>query len=233
MDDELLSALGRARRDELASGGDAMHAADPPLSNTERQRVLAGVFAELDSRGETETPASAKVIAPSRWRTAVVGAALAIAAALVLLLARPFGENGQLAPLPGFAITRVEGGTSSVRSDPGQGPLQLRSPSDAIDVVITPDARVSGELGVVVVARSEGVEPRMAVITERVERSANGAVRIRGPLDRFVRLARGTWRIEWWVSHAGAEPRTLDALADARAAHAWRSVTTEAIIASD
>jgi hypothetical protein len=230
MDDELLPALGRVRRDELAAEGDAMHAADPPLTSQERERVLAGVFAELDDRDAPHHPPAAKVLAPSRWRVAVVGAALAIAAALVLVLARPAGE---LAPLPGFAITRIEGGTSSVRSEPGQGPLQLRSPSDAIDIVITPEARVQGDVAVVVVARSEGTTPRIATITDRVERSANGAVRIRGPLDRFVELGRGTWHIEWWLSHEGAEPRTLDALADPKAARAWRRVTTEAIIATD
>lgn len=237
MDDELLSTLGRLRRDELAepsAEADPVHAAEAPLTNTERTRVLEAVFAKLDADEPEPSTSAAKVIAPSRWRSgALVGAVLAIAAALVLVIARPsMHHDDELSALPGFTITRLEGGASALRSDPAQGLLRLRSVSDAIDIVITPDVRVHEHLAVVVVARGDDGERRMATITDVVERSPDGALRIRGPLDRFVVLAPGTWTIEWLVGRAGAEPTTLAALDDAKAARAWRSVTMEAIIAS-
>lgn len=237
MDDELLSTLGRVRRDELAepsAEADPVHAAEAPLTNTERTRVLDSVFAKLDADERESTTSGAKVIAPSRWRSgALVGAVLAIAAALVLVIARPsVHHDDEMSALPSFTITRIEGGASAVRSDPGSGPLQLRSVSDAIDIVITPGARVHEQLTVVVVARGDDGTRRMVTITDLVERSPDGAIRIRGPLDRFVVLAPGAWTIEWLVSRKGAEPRSLAALDDAKAGSAWRSVTTKAIIAS-
>jgi HAMP domain-containing protein len=237
MDDELLSTLGRVRRDELAepsAEADPVHTAEAPLTNTERTRVLDAVFAKLDAGEPDATTSGAKVIAPSRWRSgALVGAVLAIAAALALVIARPSAQqHDELAALPSFTITRLEGGASVMRSDPGSGPLQLRSASDAIDIVITPGARVHEPLAVVVVARGEDGAPRLVAITELVERSSDGAVRIRGPLDRFVVLAPGTWTLDWVVSRVGAEPRSIEAFDDAKVAHAWRVVTTKAIIAS-
>ncbi|HWB77911.1 MAG TPA: hypothetical protein VG755_23265 [Nannocystaceae bacterium] len=235
MDDELLSTLGRVRRDELAepsAEAEPVHTAEAPLTNTERTRVLDAVFAKLEA--EDTAASGAKVITPSRWRSgALLGAVLAIAAALVLVIARPsVRHDDELSALPSFTITRLEGGTSAVRSDPRAGPLHLRSSSDAIDIVVTPGTRVHEQLAVVVVARGGDGAPRMAVITDLVERSPDGALRIRGPLDRFIVLAPGKWTIEWLVSRAGAEPQSIAALDDAKAKRAWRSVTTEAIIAS-
>src|SRR5262249_30456431 len=147
---------------------DPVHVAEAPLTNTERTRVLDAVFAKLDA--DESTASGAKVIAPSRWRSsALVAAVLAIAAALVLVIARPSARHeDELSALPSFTITRLEGGTSAVRSDLGSGPLQLRSISDEIDVVITPGARVHEPLAVIVVARGEVGAPRMAIITDLV-----------------------------------------------------------------
>lgn len=245
MADELLSALGKLRREELASDpaqGDPVHAADPTLTTTERNRVLDAVFTQLGAADASapvpqgSAPAEAKVLSPARWRSAaLLGAVLAIAAAVVLVLARPGGGTryDEGAALPSFSITRLEGGASAVRSDPGTRPLQLRSPHDAIDLVITPSTRVHDELGVVVVARPTEGAPRLATITKQVERSADGAIRIKGPLDQFIALDPGAWKLEWLVGRVGAEPTTLAAVDDAKAAGAWRRVTMEAIIASD
>jgi hypothetical protein len=230
MDDELLHALGRIRRDELANASSRsvpMHDA-VPLTASERQRVLAAVFERLD--GTPPLPETAAPIELRRWRSGVlIAGALATAAALVLMLARPTAPVGGPTPLPEYSFTRIGGSSSEVRSEPSTQVVRLADPGEPIDWVITPRSRVRDELAVTIVARPEQGAPRLADVTTRAERSPDGAVRLRGPLRELIALAAGRWTIEVIISPAGAAPRTVAELDDG-SDHAWRGDTVEVMI---
>jgi len=225
VDDELLRALGREhRRAEreadaaMAEGTDTT--AEPafetdffrPLSADERASVLDAAFERIDAEqaGSSVEPAAR---ASGRGRTiAVIGAALAMAAALVLWIARPQAPSGTL---PGYTLTTLRGGTSDVRSDPTQVNRELVLQGDRpIEAVLTPSKSIDGELAVTVVARSTDGR-RVFAPVDAAEISENGAVRLKGPLSRFARLEPGDWEVTLVVSPAGDRPEDAEvALSD-------------------
>jgi hypothetical protein len=208
MDDDELEALGRLRRRELA---EPEVAADARATASEREGALDAVFARLEAapHASTSNEPSATIVRPSRWRApGLVAAAIALAAMLVLWIARPSTQID--AQVPAYAITRVEGGAASVRSEPAGTALVLQSPADPINVVLTPKVAVRGELEVwIAVHDVDGRSVQRVDVTARVERSADGVVRLRGPLDAFVALSAGVWRLDVAIAKAGAGPRAV------------------------
>lgn len=145
MTDELLRALGRHQREDLAKHSDgeaSVPAGDDedelarPLDEGERAQILDGLFDRLD--GEDEAPAEAKSeIAPEpkpeaggqvieldsrRRRTVIVGTLVSAAAAAALIF---FGRSlldpdpsTLVASVPDYTITSLEGGSAAQRSAP-------------------------------------------------------------------------------------------------------------------
>lgn len=233
MDDELLRALARPRPRAAPDGEPSMqtssearhdaHAIDEiarPLSDAERESVLDAVFERLDAADVDATPSAAPVVQlgerkASRARLfAGLGVVLAIAAALVLWIAVP--RPGPSDALPGYSITSLHGGDSAVRSDPQalDRVLVLESPDAPIDVVVSPAQAVAVPLAVTLVASGAGAAARMVGV-EAAEISPSGAVRLRGPLSRFVALDRGAWELAIVVSPRDHVPaNAAAALAD-------------------
>lgn len=229
MDDELLRALGRAQRNPAAMQTTAPHdSASPapvrddltrPLDSAERALVLDALFAEIDVQrdpGPAETPVvpAPEIRSRSRARLAgVIGAVVAIAAALVLWLGRP---PASYAELPSYAMTELQGGVSAVRSDPSalDRVLDMR-PGGKIQLVMTPAVPSKEPLVVDLVAQQEGAEDRMVRVTPEV--SPSGAVRLTGVLTDLIALEPGPWTITVVVSPAAAAPDDPEAALSAAA----------------
>jgi hypothetical protein len=209
VDAELLRALGRAQqRDEedamnTATTGEQTNGAElqRPLDDRERAAVLDGMFEEIDRKAAVVPPASR---GRNRW-IAIVGAAVAIAAALVLWIAWPRGSTIEL---PRYAITELRGGAAEVRSDPRalDRTLVLRR-GDPIAVVVTPERPGTAALSIWLLAHGGG-EPVMAKVDAMV--ASSGAVKIEGPIDRWLTLAPGEWTIDVLVAPADAAPTSAD-----------------------
>jgi hypothetical protein len=237
VDDELLRALARhsprvhAESDpgmptssdaslDVGAGGSEL---SRPLSAEERNSVLDAVFARVDAEA-VDAAAAPTVLAErraSRGRmAAVIGTVLAIAAALVMWMARP-GVDAVDA-LPGYSVTGLRGGASAVRSDPTalDRELLLADAASEIDVVVSPERAVAGPLAVTLVAETAGQPPRMVEV-EAAEISASGAVRLRGPLSRFIALEPGAWQLWVVVTPSDRRPASADAvLAEASSSRA-------------
>ncbi|MBK8713971.1 MAG: hypothetical protein IPN32_04435 [Deltaproteobacteria bacterium] len=213
MDDELLRALARTQRRGNApdtSMPDAQPLPIPapeliaPFDSAERDALLDAVFAEVD--GDTAaaqvTPITAAPKATRGRAVGLVAVALAIAAVLVLWLARP---GGSVAPLPSYELTELRGGAATVRAEPGDVDRELAlAPGDRIEVTLTPAAPSTAAMVVDLVAQSPG----RADVTARVpaQVSPSGAVRVSGPLDALVALEPGAWQIWVVLSPADAAP---------------------------
>jgi hypothetical protein len=205
MADELMQALARLRREEHASEG------PPPLADAAREDVLAGVFARLDAEAHDDAPHAAEVVplARRRWIAPLLAV---LAAAVLLVVLRPTASDSLL---PSYSITRARGGDAAVRSTP-DGPTQhllLKSSQESIEIVVTPSTATSTVIDVVLVARRADREPVRSVVTDRAQIAPQGAIRLHGPLDRFIALEPGTWRIDIVVSPAGATDREHGAVA--------------------
>ncbi len=214
MKDDLLRALARTQRDDQGTGTPmqdvkATSGQTPapdrfaPLEPAERDALLDAVFARVDAR----TPAGSvpPVVGAQRPRraTAIAMALIvAVAAMAVLWLARP-GTGG--ATLPSYALTELSGGASAVRAEPGahDGELELLA-SDRIELTVTPAQAGPAALVVDLVAQAPGRPDVMARVPAEI--SASGAVRLEGPLDRFIALTPGSWQIWVVISPAADAP---------------------------
>jgi hypothetical protein len=255
MSDDLLSALGRVQREDLEEpSAVADDALSRPFDADEREDILAGVFGRLDAseaepepEGEGQTQVEepsepqrkdTKVVAlVRRSRVALVSSVLAVAAAAALVWwVAPSGrESGTVATVPVYTFTQLRGGIAGTRSDPSAPSgealpeLELRHDS-SIDWVLTPEQPTGEPVGVALFARSAAGEvafvPRLGV-----ELSERGAVRIKGPLNRFVMLAPGTWTVTLLLAAADQLPNDAERAGEGSAA--WRSLMVRVIIVAD
>jgi hypothetical protein len=236
VDDELLRALARRQARSRAENDPAMHTATDesydesegndalmrPLDAAEREAVLDAVFSRLDAGDVADSEpvgAVAPAIAlesrrPSRGRLgAMLGAAVAIAAALVLWIARPGVRPGEA--LPDYAISTLHGGASTVRSDPTEvdRTLVLTDGAQSIDVVVAPAHAVTGPVAVTLIAEASD-RPAQLVAVDSAEISPSGSVRLRGPLSKFIVLEPGTWQLWIVITRADDRPTSAEAARD-------------------
>lgn len=217
MDDELLRALGRTQRRGAPSPPpmpDAPPSPSPapellaPFDTAERDALLDAVFAKVD--GDAATPEVTPIVAAKRSHArslGLVAIAVAIAAALVLWVARP-SDTG--AALPSYALTELRGGAATVRAEPGDTDRELLlARGERIELTLTPAQPTTAPLVVDLVARSPGHADVTARVPAQV--TASGAVRLAGPLDDFIALEPGAWQLWVVLSPAAAAPR--DAIA--------------------
>lgn len=185
-----------------------------PFDTGEREALLDAVMARLSDGDASKTdnpPAPTPVveIASARKRSGttimVAGVLALIAASLVLWLAtRP--PSGPVDALPHYAFTVVRGGDASTRSATElDEELELHA-HDAIEFVVTPDEPHRSPIAVALVAEPVGGHATLVTVPEATI-SSSGAVRLEGPLDGFVKLAPGSWKIAVIVAPEGALPK--------------------------
>lgn len=238
MTDELLRALGeRQARDPVAPPGadPVLAAATTPFEGDERTRLLDGVLDALDgldARSEGSPPSPEVVELSSRRRSvmALVGAAVALAAAVVLWL----GLRGPVAPtaegaLPPYAATRLDGGTATMRSlDGPPSTLSLR-PDARLDWILTPRSPVRVPVGAVILAVAPD-QPGVLLEPRGLEVSAEGVVRITGAAAEVLPLPAGRWAITVLLGPPHALPHTAAEAEATTDDQAWSRVSFEVSI---
>jgi len=242
MEDDLLQMLGedlRDRRDRVERG-DAPAELHDSLGVEEQEAVLDATFDQLHSQQPAESSELAEVVpmAPRRERAtgiAVVGALLAVAAAVLLWwgLPRTNSDAEVVVSLPRYVVTLLHAGEASHRSAPEAALAWIElAPDGPIELMLTPTTPVREPLAVVLVARRVGEAPTLVRLSEGVEISANGGVRISGRLDRFVTLAAGSWTLEILVGPPTVLPEDGSALSSAPKPPPWRKIVVHATIVS-
>lgn len=226
-----LQPLGEARRRELREpGDDTVTEVERPLDAAERDAVLAAAFARIDAAPAPApvVPLPTRGVQTRRWALAAIVSVLA--AVLVAWFALGSPTDPAAGQLPGYALTRRDGGRSEVRSDPTQAPIEVRV-GGGVDWTLTPALPVRVPFDVAIVA-ADGDRERTAIVTDQVERSEDGAVRLHGPLTRLIALEPGTWRVAIVVAPVGTVPRAAD-LATIRAGvpAKWQAVELDVKIA--
>lgn len=243
MDEELLRRLGRRQRDDLEAEPEL--GLPRPFEGRERELLLDEVFARLEGEGEgegetevetgTETESEPEVAntvelrRPSRG--AVVVFASLLAAASVLLWWGVAGREPapQLAQLPSYEITRLQGGVASSRAEAPKGELPTLRADSAIDWVFTPAQAIRSPLAVAMGARSvsggEAFAPRVDA-----EISAEGAVRLRGDLDAYLELEAGQWTLFVFVAPPDRLPSALVSGDDTQA---WQTIAVDVKIVDE
>jgi hypothetical protein len=223
MNDELLRALGRHQREELAALEAAALEHDELLRPFDDRTRDALLDAALVRPG-------AQVIELRRRRVAVIGVLLASAAALTFVI-RGAGEGSQ--PDPGQAVAvlpdytgQLRGGQARQRGEQDrQATLELMA-SDEIDWLLTPAEPVSGKIGVVLVAEGSGARAHF-VPDPHAQIAESGAIRLRTELDQLIALEPGEWTLTLLIGPPGDLPSNL---ADARAEGSWQRVSVRVII---
>ena len=219
-DDELLRALARDQRRDLAEHSEALADGQPTLGADDRAQLLELVTSRLSRVEARADPPQPPVELASRRRTgrwAAAAGVLAAAAVLALWLGLRGDDPVSVAALPDYQVTRVAGGQASERGA-SEGPVgaPLRIAADGrIDIVVTPAEPVVGELAVALSARSRAGAERFAGRVA-AEVSTRGAVRLRGSLREFIELEPGAWTLTIHI----ATPQELPTSADAAAREA-------------
>lgn len=247
MSDDLLSTFGRKQREDLDDGGEASSAEDDALSRPfdadERASILDAVFDRVDQPATVVAPISSPApsnvieLAPRR-RGALIGSLLAVAAAATLVWwGWPEGgsERQLVASVPAYTFTELGGGIAQKRSEPNAAidsampELELRADSN-IDWVLTPAKPTPDPIGVALLARSDAgatqFVPQLDVVV-----SPQGAVRLRGPLDRHIALARGQWTLTLFIAGPDELPRDADVASEG--AGPWQNLALRVIIVAD
>jgi hypothetical protein len=168
----------------------------------------------------------------------LVGSLLAVAAAATLVWwgwPESGSERQLVASVPAYAFTQLGGEVAQKRSAPDASTdaavpeLKLRADSN-IDWVLTPAKPTADPIGVALLARSDA-GPTQFVAHLDVDVSEQGAVRLRGSLDRYVALAEGQWTLTLFI--AGPEQLPSDAGVASEGAGPWQNLTLRVIIVAD
>ncbi|MEM9056793.1 MAG: hypothetical protein AAGD86_04910 [Pseudomonadota bacterium] len=177
-DDKLLKTLGKAARDaesadrldarwERLSAGELSDAelaellADPaqpegaeeafrPLGEDFRAELAARAAATLEAAPEAPAPDNTVAFPPRRRRTVTTFALAATVVLGVALTLRLLPGPQDVPPLPGYSTT-LQGG-SAYRSDPQPDAVPTFQPDDRLELRLTPDTAVEGELDGLAVA---------------------------------------------------------------------------------
>jgi hypothetical protein len=220
MADELLRALGRRERapveSPMSSHAETHDAISRPFDTGEREALLDSVMARLSDGAASKTdepPAPVVEIASARKRsgtTIVVAGVLALIAASLVLWLSTQPPSGPVDALPHYAFTLARGGDASMRSAPEPDEeLELHA-NDPIEFVVTPDEPHRSAIAVALLAEPVGGHGTLVPVTADATISPSGAVRLEGPLDRFVELAPGSWNLAVIVAPEGALPKDAE-----------------------
>jgi len=192
-----------------------------PLGPDFQGRMIDGIAAELAKPAvPEEPPARILPFRPNPFRFAGWLTAAAAAAASLVLFLRP------LAPLPGYSLAAISGGSRAMRGEVTEVPDF--APGDPFRVVLRPDTEVTRAQSLEAQAfLLRGRELRNLEVQSHIE--PNGVVKLEGSLDRDLRL--GAWTLWAVVGRRGKLPdpadlQSLSARAGVRRRD-WVAVTTD------
>lgn len=196
-----------------------------PLDAAAKERIAARLEQQLAGQSTQQAPAPARVVPISssrRWRGVVPAVAALAAAAAILVLVLP----RQPPPLPGYTLSLSS--EQGVRSGTPEPEVPRLGPGSQLDVLLRPEQAVEGPLEV----RAFLVRPGEArAWSPPLERSPEGAVRIRGPVETLLSIPPGEWTLAVAVGRPGALPEApgevLAAVEEGRAPEggAWTLLT--------
>ena len=238
MGDELLRALGAHERDDAPA--EALQDL-APLSDDDRASILDAAFDQLDDEAvPEEEPAPAPISLEARRRPsiaiALVGAVLAVAAAVVLW--RSSGPDTPsaaplVASLPAYSIRQLRAGSKEYRSEAKAVPTTVTTPPNgSVDLIIAPQTPASGKVAVAMIARGESDETIAARLSNGVQVSEDGSIRIKGRWSDFIALPPGQWTVQLVVGRPDSLPTDPEALADAAPNEDWRTMPVQVNIVS-
>lgn len=227
-----LSEADRKELERLAqedpTAGEA-YEAFKPLDAAARERIAARLERELSAESpkeapkETMPPAQVVPLAPRRRPRMIVPVVAAMAAAAaVFLLVSPRGGR----PLPGYTLSLSS--EQEVRSGAAEAEVPRLGPGSLIDLILRPEQAVTEPVEV----RAFLLRPGEAQAwTPPMERSAEGAVRIHGPVESLLSISPGEWTLAIAVGRPGTLPtdpgelRPLVEEGRAPTAGSWRLLT--------
>lgn len=208
----------RERSRESAEMAEAYEAFQP-LAPEFRSRMVEAARFQL-ARGSSpearmEAPAAgARVLMPKSW--GVAGAILALAASLAFFVLWPSGQP----PLPGYSL-ESRGSTQGFRAEaPEQGEELLLAEGNRLQIVLSPDRAVEGEVEARVDLWHQGRIRELG--NPRVEVSPQGAVRIEGAVGLDLTLPDGLSSLIVTLSRPGSMPSATEVesrLGDLRRLH--------------
>ena len=248
MDEDLLRALGERQRaaEPPERDGEQMSEDLPseladllaPIEGEEADALIDGALrrveqSESGSDGDAQSGASeaspAESAANANWKGAVA-VVVALAAALLLWFGLSSGGGGTL---PEYRVVSLQAGPAAMRSeDDGAAAVRrtVETPADGpIDWQFSPSGTVPGAVAVALLATDARGKQRLTR-PDGVQVSAAGAVRIAGPLDRFIALTPGVWTVEVIIAPADTLPGSPDEATEQRRSGAWQSIPLEVTI---
>lgn len=203
------------------------HEAYRPLDAAARERIAARLEQQLAAEPAPEKPPAAVLVPRRPWRRLVPALAALAAAAAVLLLVLP----RQAPPLPGYALSLSS--EQAVRAGTPEPEVPRLGPGSQLDVLLRPETAVEGPVDVRAFLIRRG-EARSW--TPPLERSPEGAVRIRGPVEALLPVPPGEWTLAIAVGRPGTLPESPDEVRarveEGRApeAGAWRLLTRKFLL---
>ena len=245
MDEDLLRALGERQRAAEPSerDGESVSEALPaelaallePIEGEEADELIDGAMrrleaseTEADAKGESasETP-TAEATAAANWKGAVA-VVVAMAAALLLWFGLSSGGGGTM---PEYSVVSLQTGPAAMRSD-GGGSVQRKVSTPAggpVDWRFSPTGTVPGTIAVALLATNVAGESKLSR-PKGVAITPAGAVRIAGPLDRFIALSPGAWTLEVIIGPPQTLPSSPEAAIGAGRDAGWQSIPLEVTI---
>lgn len=243
MDEDLLRALGERQRAAEPSerDGEPVSEALPPelaallepIEGEEADDLIDGAMRRLEAsepdaktEKKSDTDSSSETAA-ANWKGAVA-VVVAMAAALVLWFGMSSGGGGTM---PEYAVVSLQTGPAAMRSD-GGGSVQPKVSTPAggpVDWRFSPKGTVPGAVAVALLATNVAGESKLSR-PKGVEITPAGAVRIAGPLDRFIALSPGAWTVEVIIGPADTLPSSPEAAIAAGRDAGWQSIPLEVTI---
>lgn len=147
------------------------------------------------------------------------GGALAAAAALMLWVTS--GEPAATLALPEYGLVARNQTVQSERGEPAEGVARYRAESE-IDWVLAPEEAIAADVGAVILVEGTGAA---RLVRPPVERSEEGALRIRGTIGERLGLAAGRYTLRFLIGPAAGLPRDAGAVEGAIAAGVVREAT--------
>lgn len=190
--------LERLAREEPAAR--EAYEAFKPLDAAARERIVSRLERELAAEPARQAPPAARLLpfAPRRrlWGSAAALAAMAAAAAILLVLSPRGGP-----PLPGYGLSFSS--EQAVRADASEREVPRLGPGSQLELLLRPEQAVAEPVEV----RAFLLRPGEArAWTPPMERSAEGAVRIRGPVEALLSIPPGEWTLALAVGRPGTLP---------------------------
>lgn len=190
--------LERLAQEDSAAG--EAYEAFRPLDAAARERMTARLEQELAAAPvkEDSPPARVLPLAPRRRLRTVVPtlAAMAAAAAVLLMVSTRKGP-----PLPGYTLSFSS--EQAVRGGAPEQEVPRLGPGSLLELLLRPEQAVKEPVEVRAFLLRQG-EAR--AWTPPMERSADGAVRIRGPVEALLSVPPGEWTLVITVGRPGTLP---------------------------